>query len=34
MGALDCLNQRYGRGTVHMAIAGIKGDRKLTQKTI
>jgi DNA polymerase V len=28
MGALDSLNQRYGRGTVHMASAGLAGDRR------
>ena len=28
MGALDSLNQRYGRGTVHMASAGLAGYRR------
>jgi DNA polymerase V len=29
MGALDSLNQRFGRGTVHMASAGLAGDRRV-----
>ena len=29
MQALDGLNDRYGRGTVHMASAGLGGDRRL-----
>lgn len=29
MRALDNLNQRYGRGTVHMAIAGLAGNRRV-----
>ena len=28
MQALDGLNDRYGRGTVHMASAGLAGDRR------
>ena len=28
MGALDTLNRRYGRGTVHMGSAGLAGDRR------
>jgi DNA polymerase V len=28
MGALDSLNQRFGRGTVHMASAGLAGNRR------
>ena len=29
MGALDSLNQRYGRGTVQMASAGLAGNRRV-----
>ncbi|MBC7620322.1 MAG: DUF4113 domain-containing protein [Candidatus Saccharibacteria bacterium] len=28
MQALDGLNHRYGKGTVHMASAGLVGDRR------
>jgi DNA polymerase V len=28
MGALDSLNQRFGRGTVRMASAGLAGDKR------
>ena len=29
MQALDSLNDRYGKGTVHMASAGLAGDRRV-----
>lgn len=28
MGTLDKLNDRYGRGTVHMTSAGVKGPQR------
>ncbi|MBP6616505.1 MAG: DUF4113 domain-containing protein [Burkholderiaceae bacterium] len=32
MSTLDKVNERYGRGTVQLASAGIKGDRKVSKK--
>lgn len=32
MSTLDRVNERYGRGTVQLASAGIKGDRKVSKK--
>jgi DNA polymerase V len=29
MSAMDAINQRYGRGTMKMACAGLAGDRRL-----